>query len=147
MTFERTTDLGLVRRILTLPSCYRRMANDTAPSPEVFRIWLSDQVEYILAREGGRPAALFLLVQPAPEVHFCFLPWKWGHALPVARAFLKWTWVNTSYRRLVGPVPAYNRLALKLAKDAGFTRFGAEPLAVRKHGKSYDRILLELKRP
>ena len=151
MTFERTTDLELVRQIITNPACYRRMANDQAPPLSHFQAVRQDGIEYIVARENHEPVALFLLVSlllgTSPEVHFCFSPQCWGRTREVALGFLTWVWANTPYRRLIGPVPAYNRLALRLALAVGFRQFGVEKHAVQKHGKPYDRILLEVLRP
>ena len=121
MTFSRTTDYPLIRHILTQPQCWRRMVNDAAPEPASLPIEARPDLQYILAEEWQYPAALFLLRDCGTfgEVHFCFLPHAWGRSEAIAREFLAWVWANTDFKRLVGPVPSYNRLALKLAKQAG----------------------------
>src|SRR5438105_10316579 len=126
--FERTADLELVRELLTHPQCWSRMVNDHAPARAVFHIEARADLEFVLASEDGEPAAVFLLRAGGgfAETHFSFLPAAWGRSEAIARAFVAWVWANTHYRRLVGPVPAYNRLALRLAKRVGFTQFGIE---------------------
>jgi RimJ/RimL family protein N-acetyltransferase len=116
------------------------MVNDAAPPRDRFRVKPST-IEYVLATEDERPAALFLLVPPLPEIHFCFDPYTWGRTREIALAFLEWVWKNTPYRRLVGPVPAYNRLARRLAEALGFTQFGVERDAVQKRGRVYDQTV------
>lgn len=149
MTFERTEDLALVRAILTEPRCWRRMANDQAPAVEAFQPKLRPGLEYIVARDVGELVALFLLVavEGGTECHFCFVPRVWGKTAAIARAFVAWVWEETACTRLIGPVPSYNRLALKLAMEVGFTEYGRQPEAVQKGGKSYDRILMSITRP
>lgn len=151
MTFSITTDLALVRSILTNDKCYRRMANDAAPDIDEFRIGQRQDIRYVLAKQG-KPEALFLLCdwQADPEtaeVHFCFLPCAWGHAWAIADAFLQWVWRATPLNRLIGFVPSYNRLALRLARSVGFTGNGKIYNAGSKHGKPYDLLMLETLRP
>ena len=148
-TFERTVDMALVREILTEKSCWRRMTDDLAPAIDDFNPEPRADLEYIVARDAGRPVALFLLlhIPQAIEVHFCFLPRVWGSTAAIARAFLAWVWAETAYTWLIGPVPENNRLCLKLAKAAGFEEFCREKGAVRKNGKTYDRILMSITRP
>lgn len=146
VTFARTTDLDAIKRLLTIPECWRRMVNDSAPPREQFEVTPSD-IEYIIATEDGNVAALFLLVPPLPEVHICVLPHWWGHSREIVLAFLEWVWTNTPHRRLVGPIPAYNLLCRRLAEDVGFAQFDIERGAVEKRGKRYDRLLLEIVHP
>lgn len=94
-------------------------------------------IEYILAKEDSEPVAVFLLVTglwplaPA-EVHFCFVPAAWGRTRPIAIAFLEWVWKNTAHTRLLGPVPAHNRLARRLAIACGFEPGPEQVLEIRK---------------
>lgn len=135
MNFERSTDYELIREILTEPRCYRPMGH-TAEEMEYFEVGPAPQIDYILAREGARPLAVFLIVQGV-EIHFCFVPSVWGHTLPIARAFVAWVWANTDAKVLLGPVPAHNRLALRLACAAGF----------REYANRGGNVLTEIRRP
>jgi RimJ/RimL family protein N-acetyltransferase len=148
-TFERTQDLDLVREILTAPPCWRRMTDDQAPSPEAFQPIACAGLEYVVAVRDGRALAIFVLIvqDAAAEVHFCFRPEAWGESAPIARAFVEWVWRDTPWTWLMGPVPEHNRLALRLAEKAGFTRFAVHRAAVRRRGKTYDRILMQIARP
>lgn len=146
ITFEHTRNMEAVERILTNPRCYCRMANDAAPKVEDFRI-RNRNFTPVLAWEDGAPVAAFLLFPGAgpatAEVHFCFVPATWGRTKEIARAFVTWCWRETSVDRLEGPVPSYNRLALELARAAGFRQYGVQPGAGTKHGLVFDRILME----
>lgn len=149
MTFEFTLDYDLVRELLTIPSCYRRMADDSAPPPELLDVGPLKGVRHVLAWDRGAPVALFVLVDRGryAEVHFCFRPSVWGCTLEIARLFLHWVWRHTPYERLEGPVPGHNRLALRLAIAAGFRRVGEMKDSIRKDRKVYDLNLLEITRP
>ncbi len=149
LTFERTSNLDLVREILTDPRCWRRMTDDQAPDREAFNPVTKPGLEFVTATKDGRVLALFLLIErgTAAEVHFCFRPEAWGQAEAIARAFVEWIWRETPIQWMIGPVPEHNRLALKLAEKAGFTRFAVERAAVRKRGRDYDRVLMQIRRP
>ncbi len=145
MTFETSTDYALVRSILTEPLCYSRMIDDRAPNREDFECGPVPGVEYLIARCGVQPAGVFLLDRD--EVHFCILPSCWGHTEEIARAFLAWVWHTTGRQKLIGRLPAHNRLALRLARKVGFVEVDRSPRAIRKRGKVYDVLLMEMERP
>lgn len=148
-TFERSTDYALIRSILTEPRCFRRMTARLALEADALEIGPLEGIEYIvvfeeipkLNAEGNRlvsqPVAVFLIVQGC-EIHFCFVPAAWGRTVPIARAFLVWVWENTNAKKLLGPVPIHNRLALRLACAVGFTEYatrGGHVLTeIRKYG-------------
>ena len=135
MTFERSTDYALIREILTDPRAWRRMRADSEAVD--FEVGPRAGLEFILARaDDGAPAAVFLIAGGV-EVHFCFVTAFWGRSEPVARAFIAWCWANTLYKRLLGPVPHHNRLALRLAKRVGFTEYAVQG----------DLVLLEIRKP
>lgn len=153
MTFQRTEDYGLVQRILTDARCWRRMVNDTAPPVEEFQVGPAPNIRYILACEDALALGVFLLVTTpatAPtgaEVHFCILPEEWGDTKRIAEGFLAWVWGKTSITYLHGPVPSYNKLALKLAESVGFVQQESFTGSVPRGGKKYNIIHLVMERP
>ncbi len=132
---ERSTDYAAVRKLLTEPRTWRRIMGGGTVDPH-FAVEPREGLEFITARETGSLLAVFL-IERGREVHFAFAPSAWGRTLPIARAFLEWVWANTEYTRLVGPVPRYNRLALRLARAAGFEETGTAGAL----------ILLEIRKP
>jgi RimJ/RimL family protein N-acetyltransferase len=48
---------------------------------------------------------------------------------------------NTTAQRIVGAIPAYNRLAVQVVKRAGMEQYGLNPGSFMKHGKLEDQIL------
>lgn len=143
--------MQLVREILTEPRCWRRMTDDHAPLPEDFSPEVREMLVYVVARMRNVPVALFVLtgMLNRAEVHFCMIPDTWGRArtVSIGKAFLGWVWRETSLDWLVGPVPAHNRLALRLAKACGFTENGEQRGCVTKGGRTYSRILMQVRRP
>lgn len=148
--FQRTDDMEQVRKILAIPALYRRMTDDSAPYMENFTVPHSDRYLPILAIGDLGPCAVFLLVPRYPasaEVHFAFLPSIWGTTGDICRQFIEWVWRTTSLKRLYGPVPRHNSLALRLAKSVGFTEVGVSVGAIMRHGVPCDLLLLEMGRP
>lgn len=122
------------------------MRNDRAPLREDFEVEPHDDLEYIVARLDADPVAVFVILETS-EIHFCFLPIAWGYTQKIAQDFLNWLWGNKSVDRFTGPVPSYNRLALKLAKSVGFSQYDVRKNAVEHNGAMYDLLLLEVARP
>jgi hypothetical protein len=126
------------------------MTADTAPARSRFQAIPREGLEYIVASEGGKPVAVFLLVTigDGAECHFCFSPHAWGDSERIARAFIEWVWVNyTNYSRLLGPVPSHNRLCRRLALAVGFEPLATLPGALTRRGTLYSILLLEIQRP
>ena len=116
MTIERSTDYAAIRKLLTDPRSYRRMTTEPLES---FVLKPRSEVEIVAVKEAEELLAVFLIIQGI-ELHFCYSPAVWGRTLAIAKAFLEWAWANLTTNLLVGPIPERNRLALKLAKRAGF---------------------------
>lgn len=151
ISFSTTTDYRMARSILTNAKVYRRMCNDSAPRSEDFVCGPRPGLTYVLAEEDALPVGLFLLstegqLPGSAQVHFCFIPEVWGNTYRIAREFLEWVWRTSSLNRLVGPVPAYNGLALRLARSVGFRESGAPTQAVRKGGVEWGLLPLEILR-
>jgi RimJ/RimL family protein N-acetyltransferase len=81
------------------------------------------------------------------EIHFCILPHAWGRIEEIGESFLSWLWKHSEYVMLIGPVPGYNRLALRAAIACGFTEAWVERDKLRKNGKAYDVITTSISRP
>lgn len=151
MIFERTYDMDLVKTIITNPKCFGQMANDSAPPREKLEcVDRSGTLPIIARNDDGILAGVFLLVSIVPhvaEVHFCLLPSAWGQGDKIGEEFLEWAWKGTSLNTLRGPVPAYNRLALKTALACGFRISTVTDDAVQRGGKLYAMIHTVIERP
>lgn len=151
ITIERTADYGLIRSILTHPQIYPHISDDFSPAREEFQpppdhpsIW------YLAARDGEEVLGIWMLVWHSPvlvECHTCLLPVAWGRRAAIAaREALRWVFANSEAQTLMTNVPAYNRLALRFAKQSGMTEFGRIPSSFRKNQKDHDQIVMGLSR-
>lgn len=150
INFARTADMQRVKQILTTPECWFRMVDDAAPDRDKFECLDRGHCLPILAYLNDAVVGVFLLVSSFPgysEVHFCLLPSVWGNSESIGKAFVEWVWKETSIVELTGPVPAHNRLCLRLAIDCGFTLDEIRPQMVSKNGKAYDLMVMRLRRP
>lgn len=151
MTFARTTDLAIVRRIMTEPTVYRNITDDGCPPASDFRPVEDSRLWYVLVSDGANVIGLFMFVPlnaATWEVHTCLLPVARGPlAHQAAWEVLDWLWRNTPCQRLITNVPAFNRLALKFAKEAGMQEFGFNPNSYLKGGKLHGQHLLGIDRP
>lgn len=146
--FQR--NMTILRNFMNDPMIYRRSANDSAPSIEDFEPENKPGLDYVMACDDGEPIALFAvktLPERTAEIHFCFKPSRWGHTQSTCEKFLKWIWKHSKFDVLVGPIPGYNRLALKLVDKLGFERIGLVEKAGTKRGKPFDVIVTGIVRP
>jgi RimJ/RimL family protein N-acetyltransferase len=149
VTIARTSDMALVRSILTWPSLYDWHSDDGSPAREDYDPPQSDAIWYILARDRAVILGIWMLVPQNAieyEVHTCLLP---GHGYKRGRAAAKeaiaWAFANVPHcRRLITKVPAYNRLAYRFAIDAGFELIGIDKQSFLKRGNLLDQAILGL---
>lgn len=168
MTFAFTRDLALVREVLTHPTQARMSSDDGTdlitwdPSADerVYYVLVSDPErgkESLTKRGVLRPAgfseaalgifSLYPQNAVCYEIHAALLPRAWGARSRAAlRGALEFAWRETPARRIVCAIPAYNALAIKLAKDCGFRAFGRNRASWLRWGKLHDQILLGISR-
>ncbi len=152
LRFERSTDYELIAAILTNSQIYRRMTNDAAPEPEDLFVGPVAGITYVVGFEGNVPVALFLLAgnryaAGISECHFAMSPAEWGRTGEIAAGFLQWVWRETSIYKLIGPLPSYNRLALRLARAVGFKEYDVQRNAGTRNGIQFDLMYTEIRRP
>lgn len=151
MTFERTRDYELVRRIITHPKVYRWMVSDDAVSADEYRAVEDEAVIYLLCKEGAEPLGLFMLIPQTSvcvQVHVCLLPWaRNGMAVECYRRGIAWLWDNTGFEKVIGFTPAYNFAALKTAEAAGLERIGVITKSLKKFGKLQDQVVMAISKP
>jgi hypothetical protein len=147
MTFERTTDYALVRRILTDAGIYGHMTDDFAPKREEFCVNMHEAIWYVTVREGPRLYGLFCFF---PENAICWaahvallrrlhpaVTWQAG------REVVEWLWGNTGCLRLIASVPVCSRAAVRFGLRAmGMKAYGRNKASFRKGGKLWDQVLM-----
>jgi hypothetical protein len=158
ISFRRTCDMDLVRRVMTHPKVWPWISDDFAPAPEDFQPLDHPGIVYVeaIVPDGSGPGQekLLGLWIFAPqngacwEVHTCLLP---GHgflrAREAARAMAEWIWEHTACLRIVTNVPRCNRAAYAFARAAGMQEFGTNEGSYMKNGRVWDQIMLGLSRP
>jgi hypothetical protein len=151
VTFERTFDYELVRRIITHPKIYRWMVSDDAVPAEEYRAVEDAAVVYLLCKEDADILGLFMLIPQTSacvQAHACLLPWaRNGRAVECYRAGIDWVWANTGFAKVIGFTPAYNFAALRVAEAAGLERVGVITKSLKKFGKLQDQVILAISRP
>ena len=77
LTFERTFDYELVRRIVTHPKVYRWMQSDGAVPPEEYQPPEMEGIWYVLVKEEEQVLGVFIVLPQTSvcaQVHTCLLP-------------------------------------------------------------------------
>jgi len=150
-TFTRSADYGIILSVMTHPKVWPHIIDDFSPAVAEFKPVKHPDIWYVLLHRNGLLLGLFMLVPHSVvlwEVHTCLLPTCWGDlAHKAAIELVQWLWDNTSCRRLITNVPAYNRLALAFAKSAGLEQFGLNERSFLKNGKMHDLHMLGVSKP
>lgn len=149
MTFARTRDFALVRSVLTHRSQIRMASDDATPAD--WRPNEDERVIYITAIAPTSCAAfaelagIFTLIPQNAvcyEIHAALLPACWGPRTREAlRGAIEWAWRETPARRITASIPAYNRLAIRLARDAGMQEYGTNAASFLRGGVLHDQVL------
>lgn len=145
MTFTRTTDLELIRSILIHPRIYPWIGDDATPPVVEFQPNADDRIWYVLVHDGDERLGLLTFlphISVCWEVHCALLPCAWGPrtAQALSESF-RWIWERTECTRVVAAVAAGNKLACRLAFNAGMDVEGVRPSSWRKNGHLQDLIL------
>lgn len=143
VSFEQTRDVRFVSAVYTLPSVWPWIGDDFAPERSTFEANDDPRIVYLLCREEG-PVGLFtFLPQNAVcfEGHIILLPKRKTPGHVILRGALDWMFANTTAQRIVGAVPAYNRLTVNLVQRARMTQYGVNPKSFMKNGKLEDLVL------
>jgi hypothetical protein len=151
MKFERTTDLDLMKRIITTPEVWPFVSDDFSGDPESFQVPSDPRIWNMLVIDDEALLGAFVFVPRSGicwEVHTLMLP---GHgaarAAQASREMAAWIWANTPCLRIITEVPDFNPLAFKFAVQAGMVQFGRNERCVMKFGELHDEILLGMNKP
>ena len=146
MKFLRTTDWEAIKKIVTHPSVYSKVTDDFSPSPVDWEPVKDEMIWYVLALEDAQVLGLLMFWPDNPvcwKVHMCMLPCAYGDMARVAtRGAIEWIFAQTSCRRVVGELPADNKLALRLALNIGMEEYGCNPRSFLKGGRLLDTVLV-----
>lgn len=131
--------------MITDPSVWDKATDDFAPPVDQFQPNANPDIWWVSVF-GGPVFMGLLMFYPDNTIcwqsHSCLLPAAWGQAAVIGREAVRWLFANTSARRITAAIPAYNRLAISMAKRSGLVEFGRNPLSFQKRGTLHDQILL-----
>jgi RimJ/RimL family protein N-acetyltransferase len=147
VTFERTRDRELIKRVLTDEAIYPHIGDDDAPEPEAFEPQSDPRVWWVLARDGGEILGLFLFLPQSRvcfECHVSMLPAARKRGIAAGRAVIPWFCGQTGCRRLVATIAETNPRAIRYAQACGFRVMGRNERSWIKGGKLVDQVYLGL---
>ena len=138
--------MAFVKSVMTHPKLARMTAEDGLtdfePPQHESILYLTPIVDV--------PIGVFMVFPTTSvcfEVHTNILPEYWGPmALVAAKSLITWVFSNTECQKLVTRVPAFNRLAYKLAVRAGMRPEGVNTKSFRKHGTLFDQHMLGIQK-
>lgn len=147
--FERTDNLRLVRQIVTTPVVWKNSIDDGCPPAGEFQPVDHPTVWYLLAYDGDD---LLGLLSYVPEnlitwkVHCALLPSTWGRSAEVLAGSFQWIWEQTPCERIEARVPSFNRLALRLAVNAGMIQEGIAKDSFLHNGRRWNEVFFGINR-
>ena len=150
MRIVRTSDMGLIREIMTSSEVYPYITDDGSPLKEDFDPIDNDSIYYLLVMGEGLLYGLYMLHphnSVTYEIHTCLLRTCRGKkADKAAKEVLKWIFSYTPCLKVVTHVPESNKPALKYAQRAGLIIEGVNRESFLKGGKLYNQVLLGITR-
>jgi RimJ/RimL family protein N-acetyltransferase len=150
ISFERTSDMELVRDILTGPATWPGVCDDFAPPQLEFQPNPDPRIWYVAAIEGTQVVGLFSFLPRSTvlwEVHIALhRKGRRTHGREIAAQGLRWMFDHSPARRIVAEIPASNPLAIRLAA-AVMEHVGVQARAFQKGGRLRDLIVFGLSKP
>lgn len=144
MNLDRTHDMGLVRAVLAHPAIWPHIHDDGVKEPAP----VDHASLYWMLVTNPDVAGVFLLHPhntATYEVHTCLLPVIWGaQAKEAAQLCRAWMFTHTPCQKLITHVPAYNAVALRFARQCGFTVEGLNRKSFLRNGVLLDQHVLGL---
>lgn len=143
MRIERTTDEEYIKSCLTHKSIWPHVHEDDACNAEDYEPPINDGIYWLKAIDKY-PVGVFLLhphTSVCFEIHTCLLPEIWGRSQEFTALVIVWIFENTPCNRLITNIPAYNKLAIRLAQRSGMTQFGINEKSYLKNGILQDQIM------
>jgi len=134
------TDERIWQRIFSHPSV-RRWAGDDFGVGEMRSdfLYLTDETE-------GSCITVHPLGYVCYSVHLSLLPRLWGKGIEIADEAELWIFNNTPCQKIQSIIPVYNRLALKIARDAGMKEEGVLCKSISRWFRLHDQILFGIEK-
>ena len=147
MIISETTDIDLIKSILSNPEIYDRIADDKAPSVEDFEpVPPSDFVYYLTDDENIGLVFLHWKNGVALEGHVHVLKEHRDKAMTFSEKALKWIWKNTGALKIVVSIPSIYPDVVRFVEKNGFEREGLRRGSYMKNGVLCNQVLLGLSR-
>ena len=147
MNILRTIDEEYVARCYA--SAWKDITDDFTVDQKLFFPDMSEKNYWLTVHHDGEELGVFMgrpISAIQHEAHIVLLPEARGLASEAARRCVTWMWENTISERLIGCIPVYNKLAIRLAHQAGFKEFGINEKSFMKNGKLWDQVFLGISR-
>jgi len=144
---EPTSDLDLIKSILTDPDLYKAMNQDGSKDITEFKV-VTKNVSYLLISEES-PIGLIILhpdSRVSYRLHIAILPKHRKHSEKAGKDGLNWIFTNTSIRKINAEIPTVHQNVIKFTEKNGFTREGTRRKSYLKDGQIWDVALYGITR-
>ena len=135
----RIYDQDLIKSIMHIPRNLRAIRGD---NPTLADWPINDAIIY-LGMFIDEIIGLFMGVVRSDvvlDVHVAMHPEHYGDTDDCYDIAIKWVRENTSFKKLVGQTPVFNKLAIKCNERNGFVKEGISAKSIFRNGKLYDQI-------
>ena len=137
---NRATDMEAVSRIFNHPKVYEWVSDDSAIPPYIpdpGHFYLMNEEKTVVGRIDQMNGVTCI-------IHIASFPEMLGSVYPFMIEGRDWLFKNTSYVKIVGIVPEYNKAAIALGKRCGFKIEGKITKSFLKDWVLHDQIIFGL---
>jgi RimJ/RimL family protein N-acetyltransferase len=129
-------DKAEITAMVNSPEIYRWLTDDL--SPEVF---VCDEALYLTNADRSGIVKIEQMNGVTAQVHIAVFRRLLGRTGEFVKDVLEWGFNNTTFMKVITFVPAYNRLALKLAQRSGFKEEGIVTKSFLKEWVLHDQYV------
>lgn len=143
---EKTTDLNLVKELITRPEIWERAAEDGLNPDEYFPSY-NDMTAWLVCKEGKENIGI-MLIHIDTSISAILHPYliKAGKGQKMIKAFYRWFLDNTPLLKINVAIPELYKEVIAFSKSMGFKDEGFNRSSYMKDGKVYGQINMGIER-
>ena len=144
MEIHRTKDREEILSVIKHPKVFSWVSDDLAS--EDYEPFIHDAIYYLTDPDVTAIATAIPMNSICCQAHLAALPSMWGRSVDFVESTINWFFENTRYQKIVGMVPAYNRLSMRLCRKVGMKQEGILTRAFLKNWELHSLVLFGINR-
>jgi RimJ/RimL family protein N-acetyltransferase len=139
MQIHRTKDKAEIVSVLGHPKVLSWVVDDGFTGE--YDPFIHDAIYYLTDPDVTAIATAVPMNGICCQAHLAALPAMWGKSTDFVRSCIEWFFENTKYQKIVGMVPEYNRLSMRVCRNVGMKQEGVLTKAFLRNWELHSLVI------